>query len=140
MSATMLTDPCLGDCGSGNLDQWFHGKPSVFVFHNLEDVEAVVTGFWEGLFSLLDVFFIDVKFLDTGVFPDKRFEAKGKSGVGGVILQFEGTGNGDFVHGDSFDHLSDFVWDVGTERRPDREWSRSGSCCRSTEALLPFQE
>ena len=55
----------------------------MFVFHNLVDVDAIVMGFWKRLFSLFDVFFIDVKFLDTGVFPnvvlELRFEAKGWS-------------------------------------------------------------
>ena len=110
-----------GDCGNGNLDQWFHGKPSALVFHNLGDVDAVVTGFREGLFSLLDVFFIDVKFLDTGVFPDivleLRLEANCKGGVDGGIFQLEGTGVGDFEHGNVFVEFSDLVWDFGTAHR-----------------------
>ena len=79
-----------GDCGSGDLDERLHGIPSAFVFHDLGDVDAVVAGFRERLFGLLNVFFIDVKFLDTGVFPDivleLRFEAKGKGGVDGGIF------------------------------------------------------
>ena len=106
-----------GDCGGGDSDKWFHGKPSAFVFHNLGDVDAVVTGFRERLFSLLNVFVIDVEFLDTGVFPDVvlelRFEAKGKGGIDGGVFQFEGTGVGDFVHGDAFVQFSDLIGDVG---------------------------
>ena len=79
-----------GDGGGGDLDEWFHGIPSAFVFHDLGDVDTVVAGFREILFGLLDVFFIDVKFLDTGVFPDivleLRFEAKGKGRIDGGIL------------------------------------------------------
>ena len=86
------------------------------MFQNLRDVNAVVTGLREGLFGFLDVFFIDVKFLDAGVFPDVvlelGFEAKGKSGVDGGVFQFEGTGVGDFVHGDSFVQSSNLVRDV----------------------------
>ena len=65
------------------------------MFHNLGDVDAVVKGSWKGLFSLLDVFFINVEFLDTGVFPDVvfelRFETKGEGGVDGGVLLLEGT-------------------------------------------------
>ena len=60
------------------------------MFHDLGDVDAVVTGFREGLFGLLNVVFIDVEFLDTGVFPDVvlelRFKAKGKGRIDGGIL------------------------------------------------------
>ena len=52
------------------MDQWFYGKPLTFVFQDFGDVNAVVTGFWEGLFGLHNVFFINFEFLDAGVFPD----------------------------------------------------------------------
>ena len=35
-----------GQGGDGDLDQWFYGEPSTFVFHNFGDVNAVVMGFW----------------------------------------------------------------------------------------------
>ena len=91
------------------------------MFHDFGDVNAVVMGFWKGLFGLFDIFFINVKFLDTGVFPDVvlelRIEAKHEGGKDGGVLQFEGTGVGDFVHGDSFMKLPDLVWDVGEAQR-----------------------
>ena len=62
----------------------------MFVFHDFGDVNAVVMGFWKGFFSLFDIFFINVKFLDVGVFPDVvllelRVEAKRDGGVKGVF-------------------------------------------------------
>ena len=63
------------------------------MFHNLGDVDAVVTGFREGLFSLLDVFFIDVKFLDTGVFPDVVLELRVSVGMR-ECSEVTGIGNG----------------------------------------------
>ena len=54
-----------GNCGGGDSDKWFHGKPSAFVFHNLGDVDAVVTGF---------------------LVLELRFEAKGKGGIDGGVF------------------------------------------------------
>ena len=84
------------------MDQWFYGKSSTFVFDDFGDVNAVVTGFWEGLFGLHNVFFINFEFLDAGVFPDivleLRFQTEREGGVDGGVLQFEGTVR-DFVNG-----------------------------------------
>ena len=88
----------------------------MFVFHDFGDVNAVVTGFWKGLLGLFNVFFIDFQFLDAGVFPDVvlelRFKMEREGGVDGGILQLEGTGVGNFVHGNSFMKLPDLVGDV----------------------------
>ena len=65
-----------GHGGDGDLDQWFHGKPSMLVFHNFGDVNAVVMGFGKGLLGLFDIFLIDVKFLDTGIFPEVELETE----------------------------------------------------------------
>ena len=66
-------------------------------------MNAVVTGFWKGLFSLFNVFFIDFEFLDAGVFPDialeLSFKAKHEGGEDGGVLQFEAKSVRNFVHG-----------------------------------------
>ena len=96
---------CGGKVGDGGLNHWLHGEPKTLAFHDFRDMDAVVAGFWKGLFSLFNVFFIDLEFLDAGVFPDVvlqlRFRTEHEGGVDGGVLQFEGTELGDFVRGNN---------------------------------------
>ena len=59
---------------------------------------------WRDFGSDFLVIFINLEFLDAGVFPvlELRFKTEREGGVDGGVLQFEGTGVGDFVHGNSF--------------------------------------
>ena len=70
---------------------------------------------WRDFGSDFLVIFINLEFLDAGVFPvlELRFKTEREGGVDGGVLQFEGTGVGDFVHGDAFVQFSDLVGDVG---------------------------
>ena len=110
-----------GQSRDGDFNQRFHGKPSMFVFHDFGDVNAVVAGFWQRLFGLFNIIFINFEFLDAGVFPDVvlelRFKAKGEGGVDSGVLQFESTGVGNLVHGNSFMKLPELVRDVWAAQR-----------------------
>ena len=67
-----------GGQGRGSDGDWFDREPTLFVFVYLGDVRAIVVGFGERLFGLVNVLFGDLEFLDTGVFPDAVLELQFK--------------------------------------------------------------